>query len=118
MSMKIFKKILMLLAVLMMVVTPFAAITADTTSSSSSADTAKTTDDSLKKVKEKGTLVVGLSADYPPYEFTTKQDGKTEYVGIDIQIAKKFAKDFDLFKDSVLVKVYDIIAVKKVYCLK
>ena len=73
MSMKIFKKILMLLAVLMMVVTPFAAITADTTSSSSSADTAKTTDDSLKKVKEKGTLVVGLSADYPPYEFTTKQ---------------------------------------------
>ncbi|MDF4201164.1 transporter substrate-binding domain-containing protein, partial [Bacillus subtilis] len=91
--MKIFKKILVLLAVLMMVVTPFAAITADTTSSSSSADTAKTTDDSLKKVKEKGTLVVGLSADYPPYEFTTKQDGKTEYVGIDIQIAKKFAKD-------------------------
>lgn len=93
MSMKIFKKMLMLLAVLMMVVTPFAAITADTTSSSSSTDTAKTTDDSLKKVKEKGTLVVGLSADYPPYEFTTKQDGKTEYVGIDIQIAKKLAKD-------------------------
>ena len=60
MSMKIFKKILMLLAVLMMVVTPFAAITADTTSSSSSADTAKTTDDSLKKVKEKGTLVVPI----------------------------------------------------------
>mgnify|MGYP005913043069 CR=1 FL=1 len=86
--MKIFKKMLMLLAVLMMVVTPFAAITADTTSSSSSTDTAKTTDDSLKKVKEKGTLVVGLSADYPPYEFTTKQDGKTEYVGIDIHAPK------------------------------
>ncbi|MFT8424129.1 MAG: ABC transporter substrate-binding protein/permease [Liquorilactobacillus sp.] len=47
----------------------------------------------LQKVKDKGTLVVGTSADYPPYEFTVKQSGKTSYVGLDIEIAKKFAKD-------------------------
>lgn len=47
----------------------------------------------LQKVKDKGTLVVGTSADYPPYEFTVKQSGKTEYVGLDIEIAKQFAKD-------------------------
>src|SRR5699024_11335858 len=106
------KRQLFLLTLIIMLDTPFAAITADTTSSSSSADTAKTTDDSLKKVKEKGTLVVGLSADYPPYEFTTKQDGKTEYVGIDIQIAKKFDKDLgvklvikNMNFDSLLVEI-------------
>ncbi|WP_455583578.1 ABC transporter substrate-binding protein/permease [Liquorilactobacillus mali] len=47
----------------------------------------------LQKIKDKGTLVVGTSADYPPYEFTVKQSGKTTYVGLDIEIAKKFAKD-------------------------
>ncbi|MFT9004733.1 MAG: ABC transporter substrate-binding protein/permease [Liquorilactobacillus hordei] len=50
-------------------------------------------DNYLQKVKDKGTLVVGTSADYPPYEFTVKQSGKTNYVGLDIEIAKKFAKD-------------------------
>lgn len=34
-------------------------------------------------------------------------------VGDTIIYNKKFAKEFDLFKDSVLVKAYDIIAVKK-----
>ena len=34
-------------------------------------------------------------------------------VGDTVVYNKKFAKDFDLFKDSVLVKSYDIVAVKK-----
>lgn len=34
-------------------------------------------------------------------------------VGDTIVYNKKFAKEFDLFKDSVLVKQYDIIAIKK-----
>lgn len=34
-------------------------------------------------------------------------------VGDTIVYNKKFAKDFDLFKDSILVKSYDIIAKKK-----
>lgn len=51
------------------------------------------TDTSLEDIKKSGKLVVGLSADYPPYEFTAKVDGKTEYVGIDVEIAKKLAKD-------------------------
>lgn len=33
-------------------------------------------------------------------------------VGDTVVYNKKFSKDFDLFKDSVLVKVYDIIAIK------
>ncbi|KRL03217.1 ABC transporter substrate-binding protein/permease [Liquorilactobacillus capillatus] len=50
-------------------------------------------DNSLQQVKDKGTLVVGTSADYPPYEFTVKKNGKTKYVGLDISLAQKFAKD-------------------------
>lgn len=34
-------------------------------------------------------------------------------VGDTVVYNKKFAKEFDLFKDSVLVKVYDIVAKKK-----
>ena len=34
-------------------------------------------------------------------------------VGDTVVYNKKFAKEFDLFKDSMLVKAYDIIAVKK-----
>lgn len=34
-------------------------------------------------------------------------------IGDTVVYNKKFAKDFDLFKDSVLVKSYDIIAKKK-----
>ncbi len=54
------------------------------------------TDTSLQHVKQKGTLVVGTSADYPPYEFTVKQNGQTKYVGLDIEIAKQFAKNLEL----------------------
>ncbi|MCP9311869.1 ABC transporter substrate-binding protein/permease [Liquorilactobacillus satsumensis] len=49
------------------------------------------TDGYLQKVKDQGTLVVGTSADYPPYEFTVKQNGETKYVGLDMEIAQKFA---------------------------
>lgn len=55
--------------------------------------TAQAEDTSLTDIKEKGTLVIGTSADYPPYEFHAKLDGKDQIVGMDIQIADKIAKD-------------------------
>ncbi len=47
----------------------------------------------LDKIKEKGELVVGTSADYPPYEFHYVKDGKDEISGFDISIAKAIAED-------------------------
>ncbi|MGN7455299.1 transporter substrate-binding domain-containing protein [Paenibacillus pasadenensis] len=38
-------------------------------------------------------LVLGTSADYAPYEFHKKIDGKDQIVGFDIEIAKEIAKD-------------------------
>lgn len=49
--------------------------------------------DMLDKLEQKKTLVVGLSADYPPYEFHAKIDGKDEIVGFDVDIAKNIAKE-------------------------
>ncbi|HEK9463941.1 TPA: transporter substrate-binding domain-containing protein, partial [Streptococcus equi subsp. equi] len=46
-----------------------------------------------QKIKESGELRVGLSADYAPMEFEKNANGKTEYAGVDIELAKKIAKD-------------------------
>jgi len=64
----------------------------------------------LEAIKSKGKLVIGTSADYPPYEFHKEVDGKDEIVGFDIEIAKQFAKDLgveleikDMAFDGLLV---------------
>ncbi|PUZ31172.1 ABC transporter permease subunit [Staphylococcus arlettae] len=53
-------------------------------------------DEQWEKIKERGELRVGLSADYAPYEFEHNVDGKRKYDGIDIDLAKKIAKDNNL----------------------
>lgn len=47
----------------------------------------------LDQIKEAGKIVLGTSADYPPYEFHKEINGKDEIVGFDIEIAKEIAKD-------------------------
>lgn len=61
-------------------------------------------------IKSKGKLVIGTSADYPPYEFHTEVDGKDQIVGFDIEIAKQLAADLgveleikDMAFDGLLV---------------
>ena len=90
--MKKLKQLLILFTLLVTLFIPVSQIKA-ADNEGAATNSSQTTDDSLQKVKDKGTLVVGLSADYPPYEFTAKVDGKTKYVGIDIDLAKQFAKD-------------------------
>lgn len=46
-----------------------------------------------QKIKQSGELVVGLSADYAPYEFHADVNGQDKVVGFDISIAQKIAKD-------------------------
>lgn len=47
----------------------------------------------LEQIKKAGKIVVGTSADYPPYEFHKEVNNKDEIVGFDIEIAKEIAKD-------------------------
>lgn len=47
----------------------------------------------MEKIKADGKIILGTSADYPPYEFHTMVDGKDTIVGFDISIAEEIAKD-------------------------
>ncbi len=47
----------------------------------------------IDEIKQAGKLVLGTSADYPPYEFHKEIDGQDTIVGFDIEIAKEIAKD-------------------------
>ncbi len=46
----------------------------------------------LEAIKAKGTLILGTSADYPPYEFHATIDGKDVIVGFDVEIGREIAK--------------------------
>ncbi len=50
-------------------------------------------DGKLDSIKKSGKLVLGTSADYPPYEFHAQIDGKDAIVGFDVAIAEEIAKD-------------------------
>lgn len=51
------------------------------------------TDPVLERVQSNKELVVGLSADYAPFEFHATVDGKDTIVGFDVSIAEKIAED-------------------------
>ena len=54
---------------------------------------AASADDSLAKVKAKGRLVVGINAEFAPFEFHAMVNGKDTVVGFDVDMAKDIAKD-------------------------
>lgn len=84
---RLIKKIAALAAVGVLVIS---MVGCGATSSSDGSSSDKT---ALEKIKESGKLVVGTSADYPPYEFHATIDGKDEIKGLDIDIAQAVADD-------------------------
>ncbi|HLS53443.1 MAG TPA: transporter substrate-binding domain-containing protein [Tissierellaceae bacterium] len=46
----------------------------------------------VEDIKEAGKIVLGTSADYPPFEFHALIDGKDEIVGFDIELANYIAE--------------------------
>ncbi|KRL93240.1 ABC-type amino acid transport system, permease and periplasmic component [Levilactobacillus hammesii DSM 16381] len=76
---------------LIMAIALVMALVAGWTTTTTTAQAA--TDDSLAKVQKKGTLVMGTSPDYPPYEFQATVHGKSQVVGMDVAVGKKIAKD-------------------------
>lgn len=84
----------------------------DQKASGESASEAKESSNKLERILAEGKIVVGTSADYPPYEFHAMIDGKDEIVGFDIEIAKEIAKGLgveleiqDMSFDAVLAGV-------------
>lgn len=53
----------------------------------------------VQDIMDSGKLVLGTSADYPPFEFHALIDGKDEIVGFDIEIAKYIAEELGVELD-------------------
>lgn len=67
-------------------------------------------DHSLKRIQEKGEIVMGTSPDYPPFEFTKNINGKAGIYGSDIQLGQKIAKDLGV-KLSIKQMSFDSLLV-------
>lgn len=50
----------------------------------------------LPEIKQAGKIIVGTSADYPPYEFRLLAEMEDNFVGIDIDIAKVIAAELNV----------------------
>lgn len=48
---------------------------------------------SIEDIEKEGTLLVGLSGDYPPFEFYKMMNGKETLVGFDVMLAEKIAEE-------------------------
>ncbi|ABJ64306.1 ABC transporter permease subunit [Levilactobacillus brevis] len=79
------KHVILVLALLLTMVFGMSTLTTSTAHAA--------TDSSLTKLQKKGTLVMGTSPDYPPYEFQATVHGKTKIVGMDVAVGEKIAKD-------------------------
>ncbi|GBU10771.1 glutamate ABC transporter permease [Erysipelotrichaceae bacterium] len=78
------KKIMNMMISLVVILTLFVGIPTN----SISADSGK-----IAQIQKNGKMVLGTSADYPPYEFHTTIDGKDVISGFDIEIAKLIADE-------------------------
>jgi len=66
----------------------------------------------LEQIKSSGKLVVGTSADYPPYEFHLMNDKEGDLVGIDIDISKVIAKELGVkleVKDLIFSRIFQAL---------
>lgn len=83
------KKVVSIMMILVMLFA-LAACTAKTSSEAKPAEEQKATS-KVELIKEKGKIVLGTAADYPPYEFHKETNGRDTIVGFDIDIAKAIA---------------------------
>lgn len=67
----------------------------------------------IDKIKESKKLVIGTSADYPPYEFHKEINGKDTIIGFDIEIAKEVAKDLGVELEINDMKFDGLVAALK-----
>ncbi len=85
------KKFKSLVAMLMMASMLFTLTACSSSTNEEGSDSAAAT--KVEQIKEKGKIVLGTSADYPPFEFHKQIDGEDVIVGFDVEIAKAIANE-------------------------
>lgn len=71
----------------------------------------------IEQIKKAGKIVVGTSADYPPYEFHLLNEQEGELVGIDIDIARAIAQALGVkleVKDIIFSRLFDALEEDKI----
>ncbi|MEN8153251.1 MAG: transporter substrate-binding domain-containing protein [Acidobacteriota bacterium] len=71
----------------------------------------------LEKIKASGKLIVGTSADYPPYEFRLMNEKDGDLVGLDIDIANVIGKELGVkvvIKNITFHKLFTALESEKV----
>jgi ABC-type amino acid transport substrate-binding protein len=71
----------------------------------------------LEEIKAAGKIVLGTSADYPPYEFHKTVDGKDTIVGWEIEMAQEIAKELGVkleIKEAAFDSLIPELIAKKV----
>ncbi len=66
----------------------------------------------LEKIISSGKIIVGTSADYPPYEFFLMNDKDNELVGLDIDIANVIGKELGVkvvIKNLIFHKLFSVL---------
>ncbi|WBW50097.1 transporter substrate-binding domain-containing protein [Peptoniphilus equinus] len=95
------KKTLQFIALIILAFGLVACGTQNTTNTANTASTSNSTGGSeapaeaqtgLDAIKEKGKIVLGTSAEFPPYEWHNIEGGKDEIIGVDIEIGKAIAE--------------------------
>lgn len=61
--------------------------------SGSGSDASSSQSDASSSTPKVSKLILGTSADYPPFEFHVLQDGQDEIVGIDVSLGRQIAED-------------------------
>lgn len=114
------KKKLSLLLVLMLVLSSLFVACANDKEASKAEENTEVDSNSLEGIKKKGKIIMGTSADYPPFETHMMIDGKDQIVGFDIEIAKYIADqlgveleirdmDFDKLLGGLSTGMLDIV---------
>ncbi|GIM28771.1 amino acid ABC transporter [Clostridium polyendosporum] len=67
----------------------------------------------VDRIKKAGKLVLGTSADYPPYEFHKSVNGKDTIIGFDIEIAREIAKSLGVELEISDMKFDGLLAALK-----
>lgn len=68
------------------------------------------TDNSIKDIKKAKVLTVGTSADFESFEFPIVKDGKKEFVGYDMMLAKKIADELGVKLKIVNIEFPSLIS--------
>ncbi len=109
------KKILVVLLVVSMMITLGACAKGGTTTEEKApaaetpAAEAPAEGGKIAQIKEKGKIVLGTAAGYPPFEFHKIIDGKDQIVGVDIEIAKRIAQELGVELEIVDMEFKGVI---------